>query len=91
MHDTSTRSPGDDRGHAGADRLDGADRLMPEDGAGRGLRDVALEDVQVAAADRRGVDPHDGVGRIDDAGIGDGVPAALAGAVIDECLHGESP
>ena len=76
-----------DGGHTGADRLDGPDRLMPEDGARRGLRDIALEDVQIAAADRRGVDPHDGIGGIHDRRIRDGVPGALAGAVVDEGPH----
>jgi hypothetical protein len=76
-----------DRGHAGADLFDGADSLVPEDGTRGGLRDIALEDVQVGAADRRGVDPHDGVGRIQDGRIRDGVPGALAGTVIDEGLH----
>ena len=48
--------------HAGADRLDGADGLVAEDAPVGHGRDVALQDVQVGAADRDGVDPHDGVG-----------------------------
>ena len=66
MHDTSTRSPTLTGLDAGADRLDGADGLVAEDPAVGDGRDVALEDVQVGAADRHGVDAHDGVGVVDD-------------------------
>ena len=78
---------GGDRGDGGANLLDGADGLVAEDRAGRGLGHVALEDVQVGAADRGGVDAHDRVGRLDQGRVGDRVPTALAGAVIDEGLH----
>jgi hypothetical protein len=48
--------------HAGADFLDRADRFVAEDAAvGHGW-DVALEDVQIGAADRHGIHPHDGIG-----------------------------
>ena len=50
---------GGHRGDGRADLLDGADGLVAEDRAGRGLGHVALEDVQVGAADRGGVDAHD--------------------------------
>jgi hypothetical protein len=48
---------------------------------------IAFENVQVGAADRRGVDPHDRVGWVEDRGIGHAVPAALPGAVVNERLH----
>jgi hypothetical protein len=48
---------------------DRADGLVAEDRAGLHLRDVALEDVEVRAADRGRVDPHDGVGLGGDRGI----------------------
>jgi hypothetical protein len=67
--------------------LDSSDGLVTEHGAGRGLGHVALEDVQVGAADRRGIDAHDRVGGVEDRWIIDGVPAALPGAVIHESLH----
>ena len=50
-----------DRLHAGADRLDGPDRFVAEDPPVGHGRNVALEDVQIRAADRRGVDAHDRV------------------------------
>ena len=42
---------------------DGADGLVAEDGTGLNRRDVALEDVEVAAADRRKIDLDDRVSR----------------------------
>ena len=51
-----------------ADRGDRADRLVAQDAAFGHGGDVALQDVQVGAADRGGVDLHDDVGRVlDDA------------------------
>ena len=43
-----------DARHAGADLLDGADRLVAEHASRAALGHVALEDVQVGPADRRG-------------------------------------
>ena len=51
--------------HARADRLDGADRLVAEDAPVGDLGDVALQDVQVGAADRDRVDADDRVGVVD--------------------------
>ena len=48
--------------HAGADGLDRADRFVAQNAAVGDGRDVALEDVQIGAADGDRVDPHDGVG-----------------------------
>ena len=53
MHDTSTRSPTLTRLDARADRLDRADGLVAEDPAVGHRGHVALEDVQVGAADGR--------------------------------------
>ena len=81
-------------GH-GADAASGldhrADRLVSQHRPRRGLGHIALEDVQVRAADRRGVDLDDDVARGLDLGIGNRVPAALPGAVIDESLHFRPP
>src|SRR5690349_21848764 len=60
---------------------------MAENRPRRGLRHVAFEDVQIGSADRGGVDPNDDVRRSDDRGILDGVPAALAGTVVDKSVH----
>ena len=90
MHETSTRSPTLTVLDAGADRLDGADGLVAEDAAVGHRGDVALEDVQVGAADRDGVDPHDRVGVVDDDRRGDLLPRLLPGAVVHDCAHGSS-
>ena len=50
-------------GDAGADLLDDADALVAEDAAGLHGRHVALEDVQVGAADRGRRDPDHRIGR----------------------------
>jgi hypothetical protein len=49
--------------------LDRADRLVPEDAAAGDLRCVAVEDVQVAAADGDGVDAHGRIGIVQNSGI----------------------
>ncbi len=76
-----------DRRDGGADLDDGADGLVAEDRPRRHLGDVALEDVQIGTADRRRVDAHDRVGRIDDRRVGHGIPGSLAWAVVHERLH----
>ena len=76
-----------DRLDAGADCLDRADRLVAEDPAVGHRRDVALEDVQIGAADGDGVDADDGVGVARDRGLRDLLPGLLAGSVIHERLH----
>ena len=78
---------GGERADSATDLLDGADRLVAEHRARETRGHVALEDVQVGAADRRGVDADDRVARIGDRGIVDGVPAPFSGAVVDEGLH----
>ncbi|OEI68888.1 hypothetical protein Cus16_1377 [Curtobacterium sp. ER1/6] len=70
-----------------ADLLDDAHRLVAEDVA---LVDVRAEDpvqVQVGAADRRGGDPHDRVGRLLDGRVGDGLDGHLLGALPGQCAH----
>jgi hypothetical protein len=49
--------------------------------------DVAVQDVQVGAADRGGVDPDDDVGRFPHGGVRDVLPGLVARTVVDECLH----
>jgi hypothetical protein len=71
--------------------VDGPDGLMAEDPAGGHLGEVALEDVQVAAADGRGVNRDDGIGGVDQCGVGYFVPALLVGTVVDERFHGMAP
>ena len=48
--------------HAGADRFDRADRFVAEDAPVGDLGNVTLEDVQIGAADRDGVDANNGIG-----------------------------
>src|SRR5919198_4665481 len=66
---------------------DGADRLVAEDRPGLHLGDVAFEDVQVGAADGRGIDPYDCIRRLLNRRVGLLFPATQAGSVIDERLH----
>jgi len=44
-------------------------------------------DVALGAADRGGLDLHDGIGRLENHRIGDIGPVDLVGALIDECFH----
>ena len=69
---------------------DGAHAFVPEDPARGHLRGVSLEDVQVRPADGGRGDLDDSVGRFDQMGVRDVVPALLARPVVDECLHGSS-
>ena len=85
---------GDQHPVADLDRVDGrtdlgdrADAFVAEDASLGDGGDVALQDVQVGAADRRGVDPNDHVRRLQDRGIRYLFPRFLAGAVVDERLH----
>ena len=87
MHETSTRSPGAIVVTAGADLDDRADGLVPEDRAGLHLGDVALEDVQIGAADRGRVDPDDRVRRLENRRVGHGLPGPLPWPVVHKSLH----
>ena len=87
MHETSTRSPAHDGCDRGADLDDRADGLVAEDRARLHLGHVALEDVQVRAADRGRVDADDRVRRLEDGRVGNGFPRPLSRAVIHECFH----
>jgi hypothetical protein len=66
---------------------DGADSFMTEDAALGDRGDIALEDVQVGAADRSGVDPHHHVRRFLDRRVRNLFPCLLPGPVIDQRLH----
>ena len=74
MHDTSTRSPGFTFLTPAPTDLDGADGLVAEDAPVGHLGNVALQDVQVGAADRDRVDADDRVGVVDDHRLGDLLP-----------------
>ena len=64
MQEISTCRPVVNAGDRRAHLLDDADALVPEDPAVGHRRHVALQDVQVGAADGGGRDPDDGVGRL---------------------------
>ena len=89
MHETRTRSPTRTFFTPAPIDLDGADGLVPEDPAVGDGRDVALEDVQVGAADRHRIDADDGVGVVDDDGLRDFLPGLLARTVVHDGLHGD--
>jgi hypothetical protein len=82
---------GSDRLHAGPHGHDRADGLVAEDAPVCHLRRVALEYVQVGAADRHRVDPHDRIGVVLDGGVRDVFPVLAAGAVVNQRLHGGPP
>lgn len=73
--------------HVGAGLHHLADRLVPEHRAGTHLGYVALEDVQVGAADGDGVDAHDHVGGVLETGVRDVLPGEVSGTMEDEALH----
>ena len=75
-------------GHAGTHRIDDAHPFVAEDGSGKACGYVALQDVQVGAADPCLGDPDDGVaGPLNDR-LQAVLETSLARAVIDEGLHG---
>jgi hypothetical protein len=80
----------DDLLHARADRLDGADRLVAQDAPVRDLGYVALQDVQVGAANRHRIHAHDHVRIGTDLRLGDVLPRLAPRPVIHECLHRRS-
>lgn len=91
MHDTRTRSPGATVRTLLPTSSTVPDRLVAEHPARLGGGDVALEDVQVGAADRDAVDADDGVVGALDGRVRDVLPGPAAGTVVDECLHASSP
>jgi hypothetical protein len=76
---------------AGADLFDDAHAFVAEDEAVLALGDVALEDVQVAAADRDAEDSDDRGGWPPEHRLRCVVPALLARPVINECFHDRPP
>ena len=73
--------------HFATDFDDDAHRLVAQDVAALHRRLVAVEEVEIRAADRGRGDPDDDVGRLFDDGIGDGVDADIAGTVPAERFH----
>jgi len=65
-------------GDLGPERHDLTHILMAEDVAGFHRRLVAVEQVEIGAADRAGGDLDDRIARVLDLGIGDGVDAHVA-------------
>ena len=72
--------------HRLADLGDRPDTVVPEDPAVGHRGHVALEDVQVGAADRGG-HRDDHIGRVDDPRIRHLLPRLSARSVVDESLH----
>ena len=77
--------------HPGTNRLDRADGLVPEDAPVGDRGNVALEDVEVRAADRHGIDSYDGIGVVDDGRLGHLLPRLLTRTVVHECSHCRHP
>ena len=78
-------------GDGGADLVDHADAFMAQDAAGRAGGDIAFEDMQIGAADRRFDDPDDGVGRRGDLGYRTVFEGLLSGALDKRALSSLSP
>ena len=73
-----------------ADGFDDADELVPDPLAApaRLHRPVRPE---IAAADAGAGDADEGIGRLDEAGVGNVLDPDVAGAVDDGCAHGGLP
>ena len=78
-------------GDCSADAVDDADALVTENPAGGAAGQVALEDVQVGAANGRLGDADNCVGGIDDHRFGVVLPGLLARSVINESFQGDHP
>ena len=76
-----------DRLDPAADGLDGADRFVAEDPPVGHRGHVALQNVQIGAADRHGVDPDDRVGVRDDARLRHLFPGLAPWAVVNKRSH----
>src|SRR5690606_27185415 len=70
-----------------ADVLDRADGLVTQYAPGLDGGDVAVEDVQVGAADGDAVDADDGIVGVRDRGIRNVLPRPATRAVVNERLH----
>ncbi len=75
-------------GHPLADRLDDTDTLVAQGAPGLDGGHIALEDVQIGAAEGGVGDAHHGIRGMLDARLGFVLPDPLARPVIDECFHG---
>src|SRR5580704_13751394 len=76
-----------ERAHRLADLGDGPGTFVPQNPPVGHRRDVPLEDVQVGAADRGDVHPHDHVSGVDDFRVGYVLPRLLTRSVVYQCLH----
>ena len=83
----STWSPALNCVTAGAHFLDDADAFVPENAARRAGRHIALQDVQVGAADGRPGNLYDGVGGCADFGYGTRFQRYPSRSFVDESLH----
>jgi hypothetical protein len=75
------------RRHERTHGLDHAYAFVPKNSAGRHRWDVALQDVQIRAADRRRGDPDHRIARVSKDRSGLGLPCPLAGPTVDQRLH----
>jgi hypothetical protein len=70
-----------------ADCLDDADELVSHAPSGVARLHLVVRP-EIAPADRGAGDGHEGVGRLDEAGVGDGLDTDVAGPVHQGCTHG---
>src|SRR5439155_1677249 len=74
------------RANFGADGLDDADGLVAHAAAGLAVFQRLVRP-EIAAADGSAGDDDEGVGRPDQAGVGDGLDMDIAGAEHHSCMH----
>src|SRR5580704_1004312 len=67
--------------------MNDADAFVTENASRLTTRHIALQDVQIGAANRCARDAHDRVGRIDDGRHRTFVERSFSRAVIYECFH----
>jgi len=72
-----------------ADRVDDPDELVAHALARLAVFHLVVGP-EIAAADTGACDGDEGVGRFDEAGVGDGLDTDVAGAVHDSCAHVEA-
>jgi hypothetical protein len=78
-------------GNGGPGLLDDANTFVPEHATSLAARHIALENVQICAADRRSRDAHDRIGGRDERRQRAFVERFLARTVIHERFHHPAP
>src|SRR5215470_6435207 len=81
---------GFDGANVGPNGFDDPDGLVSHAAAGVAAFHCLIRP-EIAAADAGAADSHEGVSRLDDPGVGNGLHANVAGAEHDGCAHDDLP